>query len=299
MSKEVVAIVVTYNRINLLKECIQALQRQTYSEYDIVIIDNASTDGTGDFVASINDSRIKYINTGSNLGGAGGFSYGMNMVLKDSLYDYIWLMDDDTIPCEDALESLVSKSKQLGNNFSFLASVVKWIDGSSCIMNLQTPSPLALKNVQALDLKLIEIEYSSFVSCFINLAIAKEAGLPIKEFFIYGDDVEYTQRLMKLKKGYLDLDSQVIHKMVSNENVGIVLCPDDRIDRYFYAVRNSVYMIRSKSAKKKLQFIWRRMKSFYSIFRLSPSKKMKRARIFIKGIIAGIRFSPQIVKEYR
>lgn len=296
MSFKIAAVIVTYNRKDLLKECVEALLNQTYSIFDIIIVDNASTDDTSDYIKSIEDSRIRYCNTGRNLGGAGGFSFGMNLVLKESLYDYAWLMDDDTIPCKDALQSFVRKTQELEDKFSFLASVVKWTDGNSCIMNLQTPSPLAIQNVHALDLKLIEIEYSSFVSCFINLSIAREAGLPIKEFFIYGDDVEYTQRLIGFQKGYLDLDSQVVHKMASNEKNGIVFCPDDRIDRYFYAVRNSVYMIKSKNLKKKLKFIWRKTETFFSILKSSPSKKMKRVRVFIKGVFAGLFFSPKIEK---
>ena len=74
MNNEVAAVVVTYNRKDLLQQCVNKLQNQTCS-LDILIIDNASTDGTGElFVGSPNN--VFYINTGANLGGAGGFSFG-------------------------------------------------------------------------------------------------------------------------------------------------------------------------------------------------------------------------------
>ena len=77
--KKVAAIVVTYNRKELLRECLQALLAQTISNLDILLIDNASTDGTKEYIADIVEANpsICYMNTGSNLGGAGGFHYGL------------------------------------------------------------------------------------------------------------------------------------------------------------------------------------------------------------------------------
>ena len=73
MSK-IIALVVTYNRKALLKENIEALLAQDYSNFDILIVDNASTDGTKEFMEKYKENkRIKYENTGANLGGAGGF----------------------------------------------------------------------------------------------------------------------------------------------------------------------------------------------------------------------------------
>ena len=114
-----VDIVVTYNRIDLLKENIKALQKQSYIHHDIMIIDNASTDGTKEMVKNINDTRIKYYNTMENLGGAGGFAYGIKKAMELG-YNYAWIMDDDSIPEPDALNSLIKKSKQINNNFSLL-----------------------------------------------------------------------------------------------------------------------------------------------------------------------------------
>ena len=92
-------LVVTYNRKNLLYENISAIRKQSYIKYDYYICDNASTDGTHQIVAhAINkDKRIKYYNTGANLGGAGGFAYGLKIILKEK-YDFCWVMDDDAIP---------------------------------------------------------------------------------------------------------------------------------------------------------------------------------------------------------
>ena len=75
MKNKIVAVVVTYNRKDMLKECITALLNQTYHDLDIMVIDNCSTDGTINLVKNINDSRVIYINTGENIGGDGGFQF--------------------------------------------------------------------------------------------------------------------------------------------------------------------------------------------------------------------------------
>ena len=76
--KHVGTIVVTYNRRNLLKDCIEALLKQNYKKQEILIIDNASTDGTKEYIDNLIDNKkVFYFNTGANLGGAGGFNYGV------------------------------------------------------------------------------------------------------------------------------------------------------------------------------------------------------------------------------
>ena len=82
MEKITAVLVVTYNRVNLLKENIEALLNQTRNDLDIYIVDNASSDGTAELVEKYmeNNSNIFYYNTGSNLGGAGVFSYGLRII---------------------------------------------------------------------------------------------------------------------------------------------------------------------------------------------------------------------------
>ena len=71
-NKSVIAVIVTYNRKTLLKESIEALLNQKYKNIKVLVIDNASTDGTQEYIADIIDNdKVNYINTGKNLGGAG------------------------------------------------------------------------------------------------------------------------------------------------------------------------------------------------------------------------------------
>lgn len=294
--KKCAVIVVTYNRKKLLEENINALLNQTYKNHDIIIIDNNSNDGTKELIDSIRDQRIKYYNTGKNLGGAGGFSFGIKKVLeKNKEYDYAWIMDDDSIPELNSLESLIMKAEKINDKFSFMASLVYWTDNKLFEMNIPNLN-YSSKMDMDLDLiskfKLIKIDSCSFVGCFVNLKFAMNIGLPISEFFIYGDDVEYTLRLRKLENAYLDLDSKIIHKAPSNKGADIVSADKERINRFYYQSRNGMYMAKKNHA------IFRRLKivckRFINIILKSKNFKIKRIWVLIKGTVFGLFFNPKI-----
>lgn len=291
---KVTAVVVTYNRLELLKENINALLIQKYNNFDIMIIDNASTDGTEKYVRGIDNNKIKYINTGSNLGGAGGFSFGVRQAIEKG-YDYAWLMDDDTIPSSEALDSFMNKVNKFRGEFSYLASVVRWKDGLLCEMNKQYLSQEWGNEINMMKNNLIPVNSSSFVSFFVDLNIAKKVGLPQKDFFIYGDDWEYSLRLSSVKPGYLDLDSEVVHKMKNNASIDIVNESEDRLDRYFYNYRNLYYIHRKYLSSKKLMLY--KLKYYYTVVQIlssKNSKKIKRIFVMRKGMKKGKKYNPAI-----
>ena len=291
---KVTAVVVTYNRLELLKENINALLIQKYNNFDIMIIDNASTDGTEKYVRGIDNNKIKYINTGSNLGGAGGFSFGVRQAIEKG-YDYAWLMDDDTIPSSEALDSFMNKVNKFRGEFSYLASVVRWKDGLLCEMNKQYLSQEWGNEINMMKNNLIPVNSSSFVSFFVDLNIAKKVGLPQKDFFIYGDDWEYSLRLSSVKPGYLDLDSEVVHKMKNNASIDIVNESEDRLDRYFYNYRNLYYIHRKYLSSKKLMLY--KLKYYYTVVQIlssKNSKKIKRLSVMRKGMKKGKKYNPAI-----
>ena len=289
-----VAVIVTYNRKDLLCESVSALLSQTVP-CDIIIVDNASKDGTSEYLLTLRDPRIIKYNTGSNLGGAGGFAFGIEMAqLLD--YKYIWVMDDDAIPRIDALASLLNKAEMINDDFSYLASLVYWTDDYLFRMNVPCTTYSYKEELRIIDLlskkKIIPIHNASFVGCFINNIKCINAGLPISEFFIYGDDLEYTSRLNEFGEAYLDLDSVIIHKAPSNTGADIVTAPRERIERFFYQSRNGIYM-----ARKEHRVLYRLCKVVSRAIKIllkSPDCKYERLRVLFKGTLAGLSFNPQI-----
>ena len=110
-----IAIVVTHNRINLLKRCLENLQIQTLKVDKVLVIDNGSSDGTQAFLDSIG---IEYIRQ-PNLGSAGGWYTGLKYALRKR-FDTAWLMDDDGYPHKDAYRLLKSAFKKNQNSFPII-----------------------------------------------------------------------------------------------------------------------------------------------------------------------------------
>ncbi len=291
----VVAVVVTYNRKKLLLENIEALL-SSQSPLDIMIVDNASDDGTFEALAPyLEKENVFYFNTGKNLGGAGGFNFGMKEAGKKP-YDYAWLMDDDTIPEPDALSSLLSKAALLDDNFSYLCSLVKFNDTELAFMNGPTVAQNWVDSYELIkNNNLVPVESCSFVSCFVNMKYAKQVGLPVKEFFIYGDDLEYTLRLNKKAPSYWDMDSVVFHKMPSNENTTRVEeTSAARIGRIFYTYRNRMFIYKKSGAKDTIKYILKYFLSFFRILAKAKDHKFKRIWTMTRGLVCGIFFNPKI-----
>lgn len=283
----VAAIVVTYNRKALLARCIEKLQAQTKT-LDILIIDNASTDGT----ASLFENKIEniyYYNTGSNLGGAGGFSYGIKKAVEQG-YDYLWILDDDTLPTPTALEELLRKDEELNGEYGFLSSKVLWKDESICTMNIQKVTKW--KQLKKFDHE-SSIQYASFVSLFMKATKVRKVGLPYKDFFIWADDWEYTRRISKTEKCYYVPKSIVHHWCNTNVGANIVTADADRIDRFRYMYRNDVVMYRQDGLEG---FIYLFIRNVMHIFRILVRGKERKQKIclLLKSTIKGLGYYPSI-----
>ncbi|MBL4936349.1 glycosyltransferase family 2 protein [Clostridium sp. YIM B02515] len=289
----VCAVIVTYNRKELLKECIDALIGQKYKLSKIIIINNCSNDGTSEM---LEDMKSKYeilyvINMEKNIGGAGGFYEGIKAAY-DSKQDYIWLMDDDTIPDEEALQYLVDAGDlDEIKNWGFLCSNVVWKDNTGCLMNIPA---LDYYWNNFLDKGLIKLKGTSFVSVLFKRDIIKSIGFPIKEFFIWGDDAEYTHRVTKSYEAYLVEDSKVIHKMGQNTGISIFHEDKNRIDRYFYDYRNRLYIAKKRGTKEVLKYFYLFTKNILLLTFTKNNYRFNKIKVIFKGMFNGIFFNPRI-----
>ncbi len=262
----VAALVVTHNRKELLLECLSAIAAQDYPVCTMVIIDNASTDGTKELFAKggalAGNPIIDYHRMESNLGGAGGFKEGLR-IASQSGAGWVWLMDDDCIPYSDTLSALMSAAQTAekhGPAPSFLASSV--FGPKDEPMNVPSIDRRPTKNgypdwYVGLANGMVEIESATFVSLLINAQAISKLGLPVGSFFIWGDDSEYTTRLThNFGPAYLVGTSRVLHKRANAKSLDIMNENDPkRIANYHYLYRNNLIVQRyhyGKTAADKL-----------------------------------------------
>ena len=288
--QRIVAIVVTYNRKAMLLSCLRRLSSQQGAACDVMSIDNASSDGTREAVKPWLGENVLYFNTGSNIGGAGGFNYGMKRAMERG-YSHLWLMDDDTLPNPDALCKLMEADALLQGRYGFLSSAALWTDGTPCRMNRQK----IRKSVSA-PVGLTSVTQATFVSLLVPAQTVEEYGFPIREFFIWGDDIEYTRRIAVRggSAGYLVPDSRVTHAMQSNS--GSNLARDDacRIPRYRYAYRNECFTYRQEGVRGTLYYMIKCCYHGIRILLVSRDQKLSRLKTLLSSVKEGMGFNPVI-----
>ncbi|WP_432534856.1 glycosyltransferase [Kineococcus arenarius] len=211
----VVAVVVAHQRRDLLVEALAALAAQTRRPDAVVVVDNASTDGTGEAVrawAAGAPLPVDLVRLERNTGGAGGFAAGLARALRRHAADLVWLMDDDTVPRPAALAAALAARAATGA--VVVASRVVWHDGREHPMN--TPRPRAgasrAERRAAAAAGCVPIRSASFVALLVEAAAVRSSGLPRAAFFLWNDDFEFTTRLLRHARGVAAPESVVEHR---------------------------------------------------------------------------------------
>jgi GT2 family glycosyltransferase len=289
--KRIGIVVVTYNRLPLLKQVVESLRNQTCTDGQIIVVNNGSTDDTLNWLQRQDD--IITI-TQENLGGAGGFHRGMKYVAENG-YEYCWVMDDDVICNPAALEELMM-AYDVKANIGFVCSKVVGVDG--CPMNTPKVDCRAADNgysnyYELSDHNMIKVVMATFVSVLIHTSVICEVGLPYKEYFIWGDDFEYTERISSKYDCYVACNSIVVHKRRVQERLSFDKEKDpSRLINYFYAFRNTFHRY-AKDASR-IRFFLRYNKLAFRCISMLLKGHPQKAKIIAKALWAILTFSPAI-----
>lgn len=263
-ARKVAAVVVTYNRLDKLKTVLSSLETQTQLPAQLIIVNNAATDGTADYLQEYARSfsladvvQLDIVTLEKNEGGAGGFSAGMRRAYELGA-DFTWIFDDDGYPEPSALEKLIegydSAVSELGPDVPFACSMVKYIDGTISEMNNPIPT-WDWGRLKAKGLDLIMVTRCSFVSVLIPRWVMENFGLPYKEYFIWFDDAEYTLRITRACPGVQVLSSVVLHDMGANKGVKFTMINEKNEWKFSYGIRNEAsYHLHHEGVAKYLIF---------------------------------------------
>ncbi|TDT33369.1 glycosyltransferase family 2 protein [Naumannella halotolerans] len=231
----VVAVVVAYNRRELLAETLRGLRAQTVAPVRIVVVDNASTDGTTAMVGADFD-EVELVTLERNTGGAGGFAVGIERALQ---FDpqWVWVMDDDTVPLPEALSAMLEFSTKLPEA-TVLASRVLWTDGREHPMNMPRRRPFTRVSAAAAAAGGYPIRSISFVSAMFRTGAIRRSGLPIADYFLWNDDFEFSTRVLRRRQGFLVTNSVVEHRTTTFGGTDA-----DPGARFYLEVRNKVWLL--------------------------------------------------------
>jgi len=188
--ERVCAVVVAFNRCDKLRECLTHLQAQTRPLDAILVVNNASTDGTAAMVREeFPDVTVETLP--ENTGGAGGFHAGMKRAYEEG-FDWLWIMDDDVLAAPDALEHMMAQSGEADvlvplqrDSVGRFYGVTQWKSRSLDVTQSILTGKLPVRGAYGF----------SFAGPMIARRVMEAVGWPRAEFFIWFDDGEYALRV--------------------------------------------------------------------------------------------------------
>lgn len=214
-------VIVTYNRVELLKECLACVCGQTIPFSRVIVVDNHSTDGTAEFLAAWEDLDV--IREPENLGGAGGFYDGLQRASQVE-YDWVLIIDDDAMIAPDYMEKLLDYANAHTGIYGLAGKVVTegHIDVSHRrrIINrlLYVESNVASEEYQK---ESFSCDAATFCGLLLQGQKMREIGLPQKGYFLWYDDIEYCLRLQECG-GVTVVPAAVLHHKTVLSKEGMV-----------------------------------------------------------------------------
>ncbi|MCX7641899.1 MAG: glycosyltransferase [Elusimicrobiales bacterium] len=310
------AVVVTFNRRQLLIECLDALKNQTYPLDAIYIVDNASNDKTPELLLesayikelpppnlsepwekdfeiknNINGNPIKvhYVRMHENTGSSGGFHEGIKRGYERG-YDWFWLMDDDVEAFTYGLANLlkyiniskfIQSSRQLPNGNIFYWGDIVTSDGKY----ISVGDKISEKDY-------IEINTGCFEGMFIHRDIITKIGYPKKELFMVGDDTFYGWMASKYMR-IICIKECCLKKKIEPKKIKAPLT------EYLF-FRNNYFLLKcftNDSTIAKIRFFLKVIKKVLS--RIIVYKSGALAFAVLKGYIDGVMgdFSNKYIKK--
>lgn len=241
------AVVVTYNRKDLLIKSINSLLNQTRKLERIIVIDNNSTDGTKEELEKqglLNNDIIYYKKLERNLGGSGGFYYGIKTIVEETNVDWVLLTDDDAIYDSNFVSNIKDYyERHPSNNIVALTGTVIEHGEISTIHRRILKDQIFFRQepvcVEKYKQESFDYDLLSFVGAVIKVDVIKKVGLPCKDFFIWYDDTEYSIRLREYGK-IINVNSALVYH---ETRLGVKSTGYQPNWKEFYGLRNLSYLI--------------------------------------------------------
>lgn len=307
MKYKIAAIIVTFNRKDLLALCLDSIERQEYKPTVAYIIDNASIDGTEDWIRAngYNGKKsgieFRYVQLPENIGGSGGFYIGLKTAYEaEDRFDAFWLLDDDGIPDSHQLEKLQERLRVR----DYLSPLVVAKEDQSRISFGAKPKIQDFLNEKGVKNGLVDNVAFPFNGVLYSRKLVEQVGYPIKEMFIWGDEVNYNLRCVN--NGFVPavvVDAIHVHPADRQQQEVIlrnrkIVVPAQDWKLYCY-IRNTIYNIRTLNLfRHPLWHIMQLVFNYFVYFTFN-SFNWKRLGIVYRAMWDGSRKDLSRLGEYR
>lgn len=274
-SEKIIIVVVTHNRKSILKQCLLSLLAQSQLPDLIIIVDNASTDGTEEMIQKefSNHPLLAYVNLGANLGGAGGFHFGSKLAIEKGA-DWVCLMDDDCLPHKDCIKKLMMNINNKKNIYSPIVLSIE--DKKTTLWGIKA-------RVNTGNREVVTLPFNGFL---IHRESIKELDFPEKDFFIYGDDTEYNLRAKSSGRKIIMVTGSVMYHPYRNMLKGLNILKMFKSKIWvYYKLRNAIIIYKRYkyvSANQVLMFLFSLL--FYIL-----TLKLQFIKLWFEGLKDGLK----------
>jgi GT2 family glycosyltransferase len=300
MVGEIHALVLTYNRRELVLRCIRALLAQSRPFASIIVVDNASSDGTQAAVAALNEPLIDYVRVEKNLGAARGFNFAMDYAFGKRRVQWCYIMDDDVIAGPTAVDELVSaydRNFTTPEQVGFLVSQA--VDGQGRANNVPAidTRPRRLGECpdwgQYLDQGIVTVRASPLSGMLMPITTYESFGNLNPDFIVWGEDLEYTFRITEQRPGLIVGHSKILHLRSQPGDISIFLENDrSRVPNFYYLYRNQMYVRRRYMGLH--AYANGLVRGLFEATRLVANGDWWKAQIALRGTVAGLTFNPKV-----
>lgn len=281
-------IVLNWNGKEDTIECIDSIVQITYPNYEIILVDNASTDGSAQYFREYY-KEIKIIENRENLGFAEGNNVGIREALKQKA-NYILLLNNDTIVDPSFLEHLIEVGES-DDSIGILSPIIYYYDDRNKIQYCGEKVNWykgKLTKINLVSKGVIQSEIICGASMLIKKETIEKIGLLPTEYFMLWEDIDYSIKALKnnIKNVYVT-KSKIWHK--GSVSIGGISSPF----RMRYTIRNRIILWKKYSSK--LQFcsflinlVFLKIPIIFTIGLAKTNQKKTFINYFSKGLIEGL-----------
>lgn len=282
MKDKVAIILVNYNGEKYNEECIDSILKSTYKNYEIIVVDNNSSDNSVELLIKKFNDNIKIIKAKSNLGFSGANNLGIKYAI-DNNFEYIMLLNNDTVIDDRMVEIMINSSK---NNLIVSPKIyyydnkeILWSAGGSINWHKGLPIQYGIGETENKENNTRkEIEFATGCCILIPIEAIKKTGMMSEDYFLYYEDTDYCIRLLRNGFKIIYEPNAFLYHKVSASTGG------EKSKMYWYYMTRNRLIFNKKFNKNityKIYFFMTTVIKFIKYF-------IKRDKIALDGSIKGI-----------
>ncbi|WP_409303474.1 glycosyltransferase family 2 protein [Peribacillus sp. SCS-155] len=291
-------ILLNWNGYHDTFECLKSLESLTYPNFHVFVVDNASYDDSFIKLTSDQESgefniNITLIQSGSNLGCAGGNNVGFRTAYEQG-FDYYWMLNNDTYVEPDSLSKLIEvmdRDKKIGIVGSKIYNAnnnLLWFAGGSINPYLGTSTPFGIDEEDCGQYdKMKEVDFIVGCSMLFRKEVIQLIGFLEEDYFIYYEDTDWNIRAKKAGWKIVYVPESIVYHKESSSTKSADLSPYYA----YYLIRNGYLMVSRNNAKYKwiaFLYLFFRVIKFHILYVIKSDNKAKRSSMILKGAFHGL-----------